>query len=131
MNPPFQSIEPCSALKKYVACYYFIKSEDSNFTSIHYSFPHTYNSLSIYKDGNFECNPSHFKVVQSHIPNYSALVQKKQQSPVLVDISGRINRATILFKDFGINHFMAEPLSKIMIHDYNHLRSWEEDPSFP
>jgi len=127
----FHTIAPCQSLQKYVACYYFIKSEDQNFSSRHYSFPHTYNALSIYKDGAFDTRPLNFSACQSSTPNYQLFVQVKTQAPLMVNISGKINRATILFKDFGINHFISEPLSKIMGYDTTTFNSWEEDPLFP
>ncbi|WP_379083948.1 helix-turn-helix domain-containing protein [Pedobacter sp. UC225_65] len=130
MSHLFETIEPCEALKEYVACYYFIKSEDPNFTSRHYSFPHTYNALSIYKDSHFDSNPSHFSARQSLIPNHQIFVQVKRQAPLMVNISGKINRVTILFKDFGINHFITESLSKIMGYHTSEFNSWKNDPHF-
>lgn len=127
MNSPFKAIEPCEALKKYIACYYFIKSDDPNFSSQHYSFPHTYNALSIYKDSSFHSKPSNFKVSQSPTPNYQIFVQVKKQAPLMVNISGKVNRATILFKDFGINHFINGTLSKVMGYHVDQFNSWQDD----
>jgi len=131
MTDQFHTIAPCEELKKYVACYYFLKSDDQNFSSRHYSFPHTYNALSIYKDSLFDSKPSNFNARQSSEPNYQMFVQVKKQAPLMVNISGKINRVTILFKDFGINHFISEPLAKIMGYDVDHFNSWKEDPLFP
>ncbi|MES2650290.1 MAG: helix-turn-helix domain-containing protein [Bacteroidota bacterium] len=131
MTNHFHTIAPCEALQKYVACYYFIKSDNPDFTSRHYSFPHTYNALSIYKDSSFESKPSDFSASQSLIPNYQIFVQVKKQAPLMVNISGKINRATILFKDFGINHFITETLSKIMGYGTDDFTSWKEDSLFP
>lgn len=131
MTNHFHTIVPCEALQKYVACYYFIKSDDQNFSSKHYSFPHTYNALSIYKDGNFDSKPSSFSARQSQTPNYQLFVQVKKQAPLMVNISGKINRVTILFKNFGINHFISEPLSKIMGYEKDQFNSWKDDPLFP
>ncbi|TCC88162.1 AraC family transcriptional regulator [Pedobacter frigiditerrae] len=131
MENHFHTIEPCEKLKEYVACYYFIKSDDQDFTSKHYSFPHTYNALSIYKDSSFDSKPSNFSVRQSLNPNYQIFVQVKKQAPLMVNISGKVNRVTILFKDFGINHFINEPLSKIMGYEKDQFNSWKDDPHFP
>ncbi len=130
MTDHFHTIEPCEALQKYVACYYFIKSDAKDFTSRHYSFPHTYNALSIYKDSSFDSKPSNFSASESLTPNYQMFVQVKKQAPLMVNISGRINRTTILFKDFGINHFISEPLAKIMGYHTDQFNSWKEDPFF-
>lgn len=127
MTNHFHAIEPCEALKDYVACYYFIKSDDEEFSSRHYSFPHTYNALSIYKNSNFESSPSVFNVNQSYTPNHRMVLQVKKQAPLLVKISGKVDRATILFKDFGINHFINESLSEIMGYNIEHFQSWNGD----
>lgn len=130
MTNHFHTVEPCEALKKYVACYYFIKSDDKNFSSKHYSFPHTYNALSIYKNADFNSIPSNFKAKESLVPNHRLVIQIKKQTPLMVDISGKINRITILFKEFGINHFINEPLSKIMNYDAEQALLWKNDPLF-
>ena len=126
----FRTISPSEALRDYVACYYFIKSSDENFTSKHYSFPHTFNALSLYKDSEFESQPPSFTITHSLTPNYLAVIQAKRQGPIMVNISGKIDRATILFKDFGINHFIDEPLSSIMAYGGGHFNSWSVDPLF-
>lgn len=131
MKNHFHTIEPCLALKKYIACYYFIKSDDPNFSSRHYSFPHTYNALSIYKDSAFDSSPSKFNATPSTVPNYQMFIQVKKQAPLMVEISGRVNRVTILFKEFGINHFISEQLSAVMGYGITHFNSWKDDPLFP
>lgn len=131
MTNHFHTVEPCEELKKYVACYYFLKSDDQNFSSRHYSFPHTYNALSIYKDSSFDSKPSNFNARQSLTPNYQLFIQVKKQAPLMVNISGKINRVTILFKDFGINHFITEHLSNIMGYEKVQFNSWQKDPMFP
>lgn len=131
MNHPFETINPCEALQKYVSCYYFLKSDDPNFSSRHYSFPHTYNALSIYKDAVMDAKPACFKVAESPTSNVELFVQVKKQLPLMVNISGKINRVTILFKDFGINHFITEHLSQLMTYAPNQFNSWKDDPNFP
>ncbi|RZK42778.1 MAG: helix-turn-helix domain-containing protein [Pedobacter sp.] len=131
MTNHFQAVQPCDLLKDYVECYYFLKSDDSNFNSRHYSFPHTYNALSIYKDGDFNSKPSDFNVQQSDDPNYQMFIQVKRQAPLMVNLIGKVNRATILFKDFGINHFISEPLIRVMGYDTEDFVSWKEDEHYP
>lgn len=125
-----QTAEPCDKLKPYISCYYFIKSEDPNFSSKHYSFPHTYNALTIYKDVTFKRNPASVNIYQSEQPNVEMFIQIKKQAPLLVDISGKINRATILFKDFGINHFVEDSLERIMNDEQGKFTSWKKNPAF-
>jgi AraC-like DNA-binding protein len=131
MMSDFHTIEPCEALKPYVSCYYFIKSDDPKFSSRHYSFPHTYNALSIYKDVLIEKKPSSVSIFESATPNYEMFIQIKKQAPLMVKISGKINRATILFKDLSINHFVSDSLAKVMNDDEGRFNTWKQSPLYP
>lgn len=133
MQNNFDIIEPSKDLRDYVSCYYVLKSDDSNFSSKHYSFPHTYNALSIYKNCDFDVTDFSFTAKESGSDNFRMFVQLKIQKPLLVVLSGKIHRVTILFKDFGINHFIKEPLSAIMGCGFDQFGVWKEDlliPSF-
>lgn len=130
MNDHLHTINPQSAFKKYISLYYFIKSDDPDFSSKHYSFPHTYNALSIYRDCSFDFAPDHIKVSASSAPNYTTIVQHKKQAPLLVEISGKIDRITILFKDFGINHFISGSLLQIFKNKEPGANLWNDDPDF-
>lgn len=123
-------LEPREALKPYIACYYFIRSYDSGYRSMHYSFPSTYTSLTIYKDSLFGFGENYFLARESLMGRGGANIQIKRQAPLLVDVVGKVDRVTILFKDFGINQFVRTPLSDIMGHKNSLFPHWNRDPAF-
>jgi AraC-like DNA-binding protein len=130
MNNHLHTIAPQSAFTKYVSLYYFIKNDDPSFHSKHYSFPHTYNALSIYKNASFIFGPGYMRAWADENAGYSTVIQSKKQAPFLVDISGKTDRITILFKDFGINHILPLPLPPLMTSENLRVNLWDNDPSF-
>jgi AraC-like DNA-binding protein len=123
-------LEPQEALKPYIACYYIMQSYDSGYRSTHYSFPSTYTSLTIYKDSLFGFGENYFLAKESPMGRGGANIQIKKQAPLLVDVVGKVDRVTILFKDFGLNQFVRTPLSEIMDHKNSLYPHWNRDPQF-
>lgn len=130
MRFPLHHIRPSPALEKYVAFYYFVKSDDPNFRSAHYSFPHTYSVLSIYKNVEPHYKEDHFITKGSESENIKCFVQIKKQAPLLVELYGKTDRITVLFKDLGLNQFIDDPLSQVMGKGDNSYNGWDNDPLF-
>lgn len=130
MNNHLHTIEPQNAFKKYISLYYFIKNDDPDFISKHFSFPHTYNALSIYRDSSFEFAPDYIRVLPANAKNYTTHIQFKKQAPLLVEINGKVDRITILFKDFGINNFINSSLSRVNKNNDSRVNIWNEDVDF-
>lgn len=130
MNDHLHTIEPQNAFKKYISLYYFIKNDDPDFISKHFSFPHTYNALSIYKNSSFEFAANYVRVSPGNDKNYSTLIQIKKQAPLLVEINGKVDRITILFKDFGINNFLNSSLSRDLKNHDTRVNIWNDDVDF-
>lgn len=125
-----QMFEPCSALREYILCYYFIRSDDPNYRSVHYSFPNTYTALTIYKDSEFGFADNYFLAKQSAVGRGGAIVQIRKQAPLLVDMMGRVDRVTILFKDFGLNQFVRKPMDEIMGQQNSFFDHWNSNERF-
>lgn len=130
MNDHLHTIEPQHAFKEFVSLYYFIKNDHPDFISKHFSFPHTYNALSIYKNSSFEFAPDYIKVLPSNEKNYTTLIQIKKQAPLLVEINGKVDRITILFKDFGINNFINSALARGAKNNDTRVNIWNNDSGF-
>lgn len=123
-------LEPQEAFLPYISCYYIMQSHDSGYRSTHYSFPSTYTSLTIYKDSLFGFGENYFLAKESPMGRGGANIQIKKQAPLLVDVVGKVDRVTILFKDFGLNQFVRTPLSEIMGHKNSLYPHWNRDPQF-
>ena len=67
-------------LKKYVAYYYFLKTEDS-FVSDYYVFPHTFQSLNIHQQAKFTINGHHVIAEADPGIDYDIAVQCRIEKP--------------------------------------------------
>lgn len=115
MAPKIQTLYPHSGLlAQYVYCYYFFEGTNSDFKNVHYSFPHTYNAITIYSNGSHQIEEE--KIIINGNDNSSPFVilQGKRTKPLLVDLNGKFARITIIFKPLGLNQFVNKPLSKLM-----------------
>ncbi|WP_028296867.1 helix-turn-helix transcriptional regulator [Olivibacter sitiensis] len=130
MTNAIQTHEPSDKLKPFVLCYYFIKSEDPNFRSVHYSFPNTFTALTLYKDSEFVFAENYFLAKQSMVGKGGAIVQIRKQAPLLVDIMGKVDRVTILFKDFGLNQFIPFSMEQVMSEQNGFFDHWNQDDQF-
>ncbi|MDE1192856.1 MAG: helix-turn-helix domain-containing protein [Arachidicoccus sp.] len=120
-----QTIYPSSDfLKKYIYCYYIIDSGDYTFKSVHYSFPHVFNSISIYND--VRHNMEFAKIIKEK-DSSKCLLQGKRLEPVLVELKGKVRRITILFKEFGLNHFIEKPLGEIIRTETVVFKEWNSE----
>ncbi len=115
-------------LSKYIYCYYIIENTDTNFRSLHYSFPHTFNAVSIYSGGNYFIEKQQIKIIGSaESSSPFTILQGKCQKPLLVDLEGSFSRITILFKSLGINNFINSPLGEIMGSEPSLFTQWNSD----
>lgn len=128
MNIEF--LQPQPALQKYIEFYYFIKNQSSDFKSIHYSFPHTINVVSIYKQANYHSKVGHIEVYNDSKSNYLTIIQGKCQMPLKVELTGKTDRISIFFKTFGLNQFIKTPLALVMGNKPDQLMEWNTDPIY-
>lgn len=122
----FQPVYPVSPiLKDHIYCYYCYESYDDNYQSVHSSFPHVYNALSIYSAASLEFNPQFLKAVGDGNNLPSCVLQGKRQSLLKVELKGKFKRVTIIFKPLGLNHFIRYPISKVMGKDPCLFTLWQ------
>jgi hypothetical protein len=111
----FQPVYPVNPLlQPYIYCYYTVNGTSPHFHSKHYSFPHTYNAVSLYRGADISSSDGNLKVSGNGSVSLACVLQGKRQYPLLVEMSGVFSRITILFKPLGLNHFMDQPLSTVM-----------------
>lgn len=125
-----ETVQPHPALKKYIDFYYLIKNDSPSFNSTHYSFPHTANVVSIYKNVKFSSTLGETKLSYEPANNYLTIIQAKCQLPLKVILSGPIDRISIWFNPFGINQFIKRSLSEIMGKVSCEFTEWDVDPDY-
>lgn len=121
-----QTIKPQAALSQYIDFYYFIKADITDFSSVHYSFPHTVNVVSIYKSANYQSTPSGISISADENSGPLAILQRKCQYPICVTLKGTIDRISIFFKPLGLNQFMSGTMSAAMKNYTNKFSDWNE-----
>jgi AraC-like DNA-binding protein len=122
----FQPIYPVSPLlKDHIYCYYTVQSDQEDFRSAHYSFPHTYNAVSLYCGAAFSNANGQLKIVGDNSDTLTCVLQGKRQHPLLVTMAGAFSRLTILFKPLGLNHFMDQNLSDIIGSEPDLFTAWD------
>lgn len=122
----FQSVYPVNPLlRDYIYCYYTVNSALSEFRSKHYSFPHTYNAVSLYRGAHISSSDGNLTVSGNGSERLTCVLQGKRQRPLLVEMSGVFSRITILFKPLGLNHFINESLATIMGANPSLFTAWD------
>ncbi|MES2416934.1 MAG: helix-turn-helix domain-containing protein [Bacteroidota bacterium] len=121
---------PSQPLQPYIDFYYFIKNDSTDFKSIHYSFPHLVNVVSIYQHAKFESAFGTARISSDPDNDFLSLLQGKCQHPLRVELIGKTNRISIWFKNLRLNHFIRTPLGTIMGNTTNQLCEWDSDPIY-
>lgn len=115
MAPNIQTLYPhADLLAKYIYCYYFLEGTNSDFKNVHYSFPHTYNAITIYSNGSNQTEEEKIIINGNDSGSPFLILQGKRTKPLLVDLNGKFSRITIIFKPLGLNQFIDKPLGKLI-----------------
>jgi AraC-like DNA-binding protein len=123
-----ETILPNPLLSKYIDFYYFIKESSPLFRSVHFSFPHSSNVVSIYKNATLRSETGTVKIFHDRGSNYLTTLQKKHQMPLKVELNGLTDRVSIFFKPLGLNAFINSPLYLLMSRI--EFLDWEMDPLY-
>ncbi|RFZ82910.1 AraC family transcriptional regulator [Mucilaginibacter terrenus] len=123
--------EPRSAiLQKHIAYYYFMQTDSDRFASRYYAFPHTYTVFNIHR-GAIKNFGDHFTNVHGtgcFEPVVS--VQGIREHPLEVNLTGIIDKVTILFKPLGLNAFLDQPFASVITRPSQLFTSWDNLPAY-
>ncbi|TDO20755.1 helix-turn-helix domain-containing protein [Pedobacter duraquae] len=125
-----ETIQPREELREYIDFYYLIRNECADFKNTHYSFPHTVNAVTIYKEAAFYSSFTESNVSHDSANNFITVLQGKRQLPLKVNIAGKTDRICIWFKPLWINHFINVPLSDVMGKTSKRFTNWDQDPAY-
>jgi len=118
-------------LKQYIEYYYFVQTDDPNFEAIYYAYPHTFNSLNIHKCADYEIHDHFKKEFENPKKPYLSLVQGRYNIPILVHLSGKLDKLTIVFRPLGINQFIRKPFDAVAPHPFQVFREWDAASGYP
>lgn len=116
-------------LKEHIAYYYFLEG-DSSFTSSYFAFPQTLQSFNIHKGAQGSFSEGLAEVQANGDDTFQSFIQGKFETPLRVELSGPINKITILFKPLGINQFLRKPLQKLTALHTQVFTEWDSNPAY-
>lgn len=119
---PFYPHHPL--LKKHIAYFYFL-STDKDFDTRYFAFPHTHTVLNIHNNTVAEISDRMTGVFGVGNAQAMALVQGIRDFPLLVQLKGKLDKVTIIFKPLGINHFIDKPLYKVITAPSQCFSAWD------
>lgn len=125
-----QTIEPNPLLSDVIDFYYFIKNDKPDFQSKHYSFPHTVNVITIYKEASLLAVLGKAAVYHDPSQAYLTILQSKCQLPLEVTLTGKMDRISIFFKPLGLNQFLDDNLSNHLRPVTSVFQPWQSDPTY-
>lgn len=112
-------------LKHYVEYFYFLKSDEPEFNKTYYAFPNILQSFNIHKNADCKIKP-HFTGIYENTKNkYFTIVQGYYEQPLLVNLKGRLDKVTILFKPLSLNHFINKPFNEVVGNPSRIFTEWD------
>jgi len=110
-------------LSKWIAYYYFHKSNDENFSKDIIYHPHYLVALNVYKNVRIEVNKNGRTYVPVKHDSKEIIITINNRTSKQVRLRGAFNKIGVVFNPLGINHFINHPLSKIVSN--NRVSSFE------
>jgi len=112
-------------LKKHIAFYYFVQSNDPGFVSRYYAFPNVNNGLTIHRSAAFNVEDNCLEVTGLAKGPYLTMLQSRYERPLSVILKGLINEVTIVFKPLGVNNFIANTFDQLTGKPSQKFTDWD------
>ncbi|MRG48418.1 helix-turn-helix domain-containing protein [Chitinophaga sp. SYP-B3965] len=114
-------------LRQCIEYYYFLKTDAADFISKYYVFPNTLQAFNIHKHATCQIEPFSTKVSGQPGDAHLIIAQGKHELPLYVELSGILDKITIVFKPLGLNHFIESPLSELTPHASQIITCWHNE----
>lgn len=118
---PFYPTHPL--LKKYIAYYYFLRTEN-DFSTQYFAFPHTHTVLNLHLHATATITKDTTTLLGAENLPPLALVQGIRDFPLLANLKGALDKVTIIFKPLGINCFIDKDLSEVIQEPSQIFEEW-------
>lgn len=123
----FTSVEPMhSRLKKHIAYYYFHSNNVSSETVDFTYYPHINHAVTAYIGSSVAIDQKKTFVFPEE-DKFTALYSRLQFHPHQVNIEGDFKKIGIVFKPYGINHFVSKPLKEISPNVISIFAEWNPE----
>jgi AraC-like DNA-binding protein len=117
-------------LKRHIEYYYFLSSASPDFNTTYYSFPNIVQGFNIHKNADCEIKPNFTRIFESRRNRFFSIVQGYYELPLLVNLSGRLDKITIIFKPLGFNHFIDAPFKSVIGKPSRVFTEWDSPEYF-
>lgn len=114
-------------LKKYVEYYYFFKSESADFNETYYAFPYVGRVVNIHRNAECEIRPNFTGVYENPQNEFLTIAQGYRELPLLVNLRGRLDKVTIIFKPLGLNYFINTRFKEIAGKPSHVFNEWDDE----
>lgn len=117
-------------LQKHLAFYYFLKPDDANFDTKYFAFPNLLTPISIHQNVRTRIENYSTSVFGSKKKNNLAIIQGMRTQPLFVNLHGKIDKVTVVFKPLGLNYFVRRSFAEICPKDSQIFTEWEENDDY-
>jgi AraC-like DNA-binding protein len=117
-------------LQQHIDRYYFLKTTDAKFNSRYYGFPSLTTPLNIHRNVKIRMEDNFVGVSASAENNHCLILQGMRKNPLAVELTGMLDKITILFKPLGLNHFIKKKFHEVAANNSQMFKEWDEQPGF-
>ena len=115
-------------LRQHIEYYYFLKTDSADFNSKYYVFPNTLQAFNIHKHATCHIESSSITVTGHPADPFLMVAQGKHELPLYVELSGILDKITIVFKPLGLNHFIERSFLEVTPDSSQIITDWHNDP---
>ncbi|MCR4032151.1 MULTISPECIES: AraC family transcriptional regulator [Flavobacterium] len=95
-------------LSKYIEGYYFLKSDQNDFSFAYFTFPNNFQIVSFAIESRITLQEN--SVISRHSKNANPIstLTYNYSKPIRIQYHGKVNEITVYFKPLGLNHFVDQ-----------------------
>ena len=123
----FITVKPNFELQKYVDSYYFHSCDDIRSDLNYTYYPHIKHAVTVYKDSIAQTN-GNLTIVKPLKSSFSVLYSTVIEGPHKVVIKGNFKKIGIVFKPYGLNHFINKSINDFHNQTISNFKEW--NPQF-
>lgn len=97
-----------SLLAKYIEGYYFLKSDDINFSISYYTFPNNFQIVTCALGSEVQIEKDHLVSSYKNDAEFISTIICNYSKPIMIEYHGKVNEVTVYFKPLGLNYFIKD-----------------------
>lgn len=122
----FTSVKPAWELRQYIDSYYFHRCDNPESILNYTYYPHVNHAVTIYL-GSVAVTQQNRTVVKPEQSANSVLYSTVRDCPQHVEIHGSFRKIGIVFKPYGLNHFINRPIREFQSQVISDFTEWNPE----